>query len=244
MFKHPIVNKLREKNSTILKNCIGKAKEFLNQVSTSEEEATKSEEKPQTSKETPPPHRPWTLLSVWKSNLIWASEGRAGRKEYGYFWLVLSLVCATAFGIYYLSPFNRGDDSSLLRILFALLIAAMGAFILLHAVSLIVLAIRRIHDIGISACWILLLFPQMILTYMVCADSQLTMNITQIIIMGMVLILFVWPGGKPNIYGAEPALPPTEEELKDKPTFEWYLCNFLLGIVTFPLIMLFLLSVF
>lgn len=243
MFKQPIVNKLKEKNSTILKNCIGKAKEFLNQVPTSEEEQTKSEEKPQPPKETPP-RRPWTLLSVWKSNLIWASAGRAGRKEYGYFWLVLSLVCATEFGIYYLSPFNRGDDSSLLRILFAVLIAAMGAFILLHAVSLIFLAIRRIHDIGISACWILLLLPQMILTYMVCADSQLTMNITQIIIMGMVFILFVWPGGKPNIYGAEPVLPPTEEELKDKPTFEWYLCNFFLGIVTFPTIIFILLSVF
>ncbi len=171
---------------------------------------------------------------MWKANLIWASEGRAGRKEYGYFWLVFSLVCATVFGIYYLSPFNRGDDSFLLRILFAVLIAAMGAFILLHAVSLIFLAIRRIHDIGISACWILLLLPQMILTYMVCADSQLTMNITQIIIMGMVLILFVWPGGKPNIYGAGPVLPPTEEELKDKPTFMWWLYNFLLCFFIFP----------
>lgn len=220
---------------TILKKCIGKAKVFLNHVPTSEEEATKSEEKPQTLRETPPPHRPWTLLSVWKANLILASEGRAGRKEYGYFWLVFSLVCATAFGIYYLSPFNRGDaDSSLLRILFALLIAAMGAFILLHAVSLIVLAIRRIHDIGISACWILLLLPQMILTYMVCADSQLTMNITQIIIMCMVLILFVWPGGKPNIYGAGPALPPTEEELKDKPSFMWWWYNFLLCFFIIP----------
>lgn len=243
MFKHPIVNKLRENKSTILKKCIGKAKVFLNQVPTSEEEPTKSEKKPQTLRETPP-RRPWTLLLVWKANLIWASEGRAGRKEYGYFWFVFSLVCATAFGIYYLSPFNRGDDSSLLRILFALLIASMGAFILLHALSLIFLAIRRIHDIGISACYLLLLLPQMILTYMVCANSQLTMNITQIIIMGMVLILFVWPGGKPNIYGAGPVLPPTEEELKDKPTFEWYWCNFFLGIVTVPLIMLFLLAVF
>lgn len=234
MFKHPIVNKLREKNTTILKKCIGKAKVFLNQVPTSEEEPTKSEEKPQTLRETPPPRRPWTLLSVWKSNLIWASEGRAGRKEYGYFWLVLSLVCATAFGIYYLSPFNRGDDNFLLQILFALLIASMGAFILLHAVSLIFLAIRRIHDIGIPACWLLLLLPQMILTYMVCADSQLTMNITQIIIMGMVLILFVWPGGKPNIYGAGPVLPPTEEELKDKPSFMWWWYNFLLCFFIIP----------
>lgn len=241
MFKHPIVNKLRENKSAILKNCIGKAKAFLNR---STKEPTKSEENPQALRETPPPARPWTLLSVWKSNLIFASEGRAGRKEYGYFWLVFSLVCATAFGIYYLSPFNRGDDSSLLRILFALLIAAMGAFILLHAVSLIFLAIRRIHDIGISACWLLLLLPQMILTYMVCADSQLTMNITQIIIMGMVFILFVWPGGKPNIYGAGPVLPPTEEELKDKPTFEWYLYNFLLCFLTIPTTIFILLSVF
>lgn len=240
MFKHPIVNKLRENNSTILKNCIGKAKVFLNR---STKEPTKSEEKPQTPKETPP-RCPWSLLLVWKANLIWASEGRAGRKEYGYFWLVFSVVCATTFGIYYLSPFNRGDDSSLLRILFAVLIAAMGAFILLHAVSLIVLAIRRIHDIGISSCWLLLLLPQMILTYMVCADSQLTMNITQIIIIGMVLILFVWPGGKPNIYGAGPALPPTEEEFKDKPMFEWYLCNFLLCFFTIPTTIFFLLSVF
>lgn len=238
MFKHPIVNKLREKKTTILKKCIGKAKEFLNH---STKEPTKSEKKPQTPKETPP-RRPWTLLLVWKTNLIWASEGRAGRKEYGYFWLVFSLVCATAFGIYYLSPFNRGDDSFLLQILFAVLIAAMGAFILLHAVSLIFLAIRRIHDIGISACWLLLLLPQMILTYMVCADSQLTMNITQIIIMGMVLILFVWPGGKPNIYGAGPVLPPTEEELKDKPTFEWYLCNFFLGNSIFLVLMFILLN--
>ncbi len=241
MFKHPIVNKLRENKSTILKNCIGKAKAFLNR---STKDPTKSEENPQTLTETPPPRRPWTLFLVWKANLILASEGRAGRKEYGYFWLVLSLVCATAFGIYYLSPFNRGDDSSLLRILFALLIAAMGAFILLHAVSLIFLAIRRIHDIGISSCWILLLLPQMILTYMVCADSQLTMNITQIIMIGMVLILFVWPGGKPNIYGAGPVLPPTEEELKDKPTFEWYWCNFFLGIVTVLTTIFILLSVF
>ena len=243
MFKHPIVNKLREKNSTILKKCIDKAKEFLNQSTTSEEEPTKSEEKPQTLRETPPPRRPWTLLSVWKANLILASEGRAGRKEYGYFWLVFSVVCATAFGIYYLSPFNRGDaDSFLLQILFALLIASMGSFILQHTISLIFLTKRRANDIGISSCWLLLPLPLMMLTYMVCADSQLTMDVTQIIMLGMVLILFVWPGGKPNIYGAGPVLPPTEEELKDKPSFMWWWYRCILWIFTFPLIMLFLLA--
>ena len=98
-------------------------------------------------------------------------KGRATRSEF--WWVELSYISALAF----LISLSTLSDS---------LIVLCPIFILINAIPMISLQVRRFHDIGFSA-WSLLLYAVPYIGLLTC------------------LVLFAWPGDKfTNAYGSNP----------------------------------------
>lgn len=154
----------------------------------------------------------WMLMPYRK--LYRLIEGRASRREFWMFTLLVVLVYIALFAAMLLfaggasaaltDPTNLGAMMAGAGVAMVLLIIPVYAWLLLTGVAAFAVTIRRLHDLNLTG-WVYLLYPLLLI-----AAAYISPWLALVVVVGWIVAM-AWPGTKgPNRYGGDPTDPNAE----------------------------------
>jgi uncharacterized membrane protein YhaH (DUF805 family) len=147
--------------------------------------------------------------ATWKKAFDY--KGRASRKEYWLF-VLFNLVVLIAYGVFWVTLGKTLGSFFDLSYAFSLITVPIVLFSMATFVACLALNARRLHDIGLSGWWqILLHLSNALSSFMLPKDEALTgqglvLALFCLVIAGLSLAATLIKGqGTPNTYGPPPA---------------------------------------